>query len=342
MRSEFSLIDLFTGEFAVAKAPRGPGDDCAVLPPGKGALCVTTDAVVEDVHFTRRRFSLEDVGHKALAVNLSDLAAMGARPTWFLCALALPRGFSSAEARALSRGMGALARAHRIALAGGNVTSARELSITITAAGEVERGRALLRSGARPGDLLYVSGTLGDARLGLELLGASAAPRASQAVRRQRRPLPRVALGRVARRFASAAIDVSDGLGQDLGHLCAASRVGAEVELSRIPVSAELRRHCSGAGGGAERAALYAVAGGEDYELLLAVPPARSRAFERACARVGEPVARVGAVSRESGLRLRTSSGKALPPPRGFDHLGSPGRQAEGVPHLTLPGSGAK
>jgi thiamine-monophosphate kinase len=338
-RSEFTLIDAFTAELSPARAPAGPGDDCAVLRgrPGR-ELCVTTDAVVEDVHFTRRGFRLEDVGHKALAVNLSDLAAMGARPTWFLCALGLPRGFTLAEARRLGRGMAALAREHRIALAGGNVTSARELSVTVTAAGEVARGRALLRSGGRAGDLLYVSGTLGDARLGLALLEEGQG-RGSPAVGRQRRPEPRVRLGLLAGSWARAAIDVSDGLGQDLGHLCAASGVGAEVELARVPVSAELL----GRLGDAERAALFAVAGGEDYELVLAVPPRRARAFEQACARVGERVTRIGVLAEGQKVRLRARSGRNLPPPHGFDHLGlSASGQAAPGPHLTPPGSRAK
>ncbi len=341
--SEFSLIDAFVAAFGVAPSPRGPGDDCAVLPTRAGELCVTTDAVVEGVHFTRPAFSLEDVGHKALAVNLSDLAAMGAKPSWFLVALGLPRGFSSAEARALARGMAPLAKAHRVALAGGNVTSSGELSITVTVAGEVEKGRALLRGGGRAGDLLYVSGTLGDARLGLSrLLSGREKGRRSLAVGRQKRPLPKVALGRVAARFASAAIDVSDGLGQDLGHVCKASGTGAEVELARVPVSRELSRHLPDP----VEAALFAVVGGEDYELLLAVPPARAQAFERAIARLDEKVTRIGRLTRETRVILRTPGGKALPPPRGYDHLEaqsvSEGKQAPVEPHLTPPGTRAK
>jgi thiamine-monophosphate kinase len=198
MRGEFSLIERFLAEFPRARVPLGPGDDCAVLAPTKGPLCVTTDAVVEEVHFTRAHFSPEDIGHKALAVNLSDLAAMGATPRWFLCALALPRDFPQAQLRRIARGMSALAREHRIALVGGNFTSARELSLTITAAGELRRP-ALTRAGGRPGDLLYMSGTLGEARLGL--LQLQAGRRTGAAIRRQRRPVPRVALGQLASRF---------------------------------------------------------------------------------------------------------------------------------------------
>jgi len=265
--------------------------------------------VVQDVHFRTPPFTLEDVGHKALAVNLSDLAAMGAAPLWFLCAVAMPRSFGAREVLRLARGMSALARRARIALAGGNFTAsgAGGLSITITAAGEARR--PLLRSGGRRGDLLYVSGTLGDARLGL-------APRAPPfAVRRQRRPEPRLRLGLLAARHARAAIDLSDGLAQDAGHLCRASGVGAEIQVDRLPLSAALLR----ARRTREAAAAVALQGGEDYELLLAVPPARASAFERACARAGERVTRIG---RLGGRRLRfLQESRLLDSPPGFDHF---------------------
>jgi len=309
MPGEFDFIRRFLSHFPRARVPVGPGDDCAVLAPSRGALCVTTDAVVEDVHFTRAAFSPEDIGHKALAVNLSDLASMGATPRWFVCALSLPKHFPPRELAGLARGMAALARAHRIALVGGNFTSARELSVTVTAAGELSRP-PLTRAGARPADLLYVSGTLGDARLGLAHLRAGL--KRGPAVRRQRRPEPRVALGRLASRFASAALDVSDGLAQDLGHLCASSRVRALLELERLPMTAAVRKSLGPQG---------ALAGGEDYELLLAVPPGRSQAFERACARAGQSITRIGLLSEGSGWVCRDATGRVLPPPEGFDHF---------------------
>lgn len=309
MRGEFSRIERFLEAFPRARVPLGPGDDCAVLAPSRGPLCVTTDAVVEGVHFTREWFSPEDIGHKALAVNLSDLAAMGATPRWFLCALALPKDFPEPALWRLARGMSALAREHRIALVGGNFTSARELSVTITAAGELQRP-ALTRGGGRPGDLLYMSGTLGEARLGLIQLQAGL--RQGPAIRRQRRPVPRVALGRLASRFASAGMDVSDGLAQDLGHLCDASRVGAEVELAHLPLTPRVR---------AELGAEGALAGGEDYELLLAVPPLRARVFERACARAGERITRIGRLTQGRQRVLRDPDGRSIPPPPGFDHF---------------------
>ncbi|HSD21427.1 MAG TPA: thiamine-phosphate kinase, partial [Anaeromyxobacter sp.] len=213
---EFELIRRFTHALPLAgEGVRvGPGDDAAVLaPPAGEELVATADAVVAGVHFDRG-FTPEDVGWKALAVNLSDLAAMGARPLWALVCLGVPPTARPAQIVRIARGLGACARRHRIAIAGGNVTRAAELSVTVTAIGAVPEGRALLRSGARAGDLVLVTGTLGDAALG-RLPGAPAA-----LVRRQRRPVPRLAAGRALAGVARAAVDVSDGLVQDLGHLC--------------------------------------------------------------------------------------------------------------------------
>jgi thiamine-monophosphate kinase len=318
---EFARIDRFTRFFPRARVPVGIGDDCAVLGPRAGTeLCVTTDALVEGVHFTRPHFTLADVGHKALAVNLSDLAAMGARPSWFLCALALPPWVDDRGLDALARGMSALARRHRIALVGGNLSRAGELSVTITAAGEVPRGRALVRRGGRAGDRLYVSGTLGDARLGLELLSTGARGRARS---RQLRPTPRIALGLLARRFGSAAIDISDGLAQDAGHLARASRVRAVLDLKALPVSAELERYAG------EASRMWAASGGEDYELLLAVPPSAAAGFERACARGGERVTWIGQLSAGRGVTLDDPQRGTLPTLPGFDHFGGRERRID-------------
>src|SRR5919198_697692 len=317
MRSgEFARIDRFVRFFPRARAQVGIGDDCAVLRSRPGLeWCVTTDAVVEGVHFTRVRFSLGEVGHKALAVNLSDLAAMGARPAWFVCALELPAWLDDRGLAALARGMSALARRHRIDLVGGNVSRGGALSVTITAAGEVTRGSALLRGGGRAGDRLYVSGTLGDARLGLAQLEAEAKGRARA---RQLRPEPKIALGLVARRFASAAIDISDGLAQDAGHLARASGVRAFLHLARLPVSRELRQHAG------EAASAWAATGGEDYELLLAIPPRLAPAFERACARAGERVTWIGELAPGRGVILVDPQGRVMPTPSGFDHFAGP------------------
>ena len=304
MSSEFDLIDAFLAPFGRGTGVViGPGSDCAAVEPARGKrLVATTDAVVEGVHFDLRRFSPEDVGWKALAVNLSDLAAAGARPRWFLCALGIPRKQrAEAVARRIARGMAALARQSGCALIGGNVSSASEWSVTITALGEAKR--PLARTGARPGDALVVVGRLGDAAAGLRPL-----PHASGA-RAQRRPRPLVREGLLAARFASAAIDVSDGFLQDLRHLVDSSGVGAVVECSSLPLGRAARSLPDGME--------LALTGGEDYALVLAVPRRKLAALRKVV-----DCAEVGRILRGSGVTL-TELGQPRPLPRraGFDHL---------------------
>jgi thiamine-monophosphate kinase len=289
----------------------GPGDDAAVLAPPPGEeLVATADAVVEGVHFDAR-FTPEDVGWKALAVNLSDLAAMGARPLWALVCLALPPE-RAGEAVRVARGLGACARRHHIAVAGGNVTRARELSVTVTAVGAVAQGRAVLREGARAGDLVAVTGTLGDAALG-RLPDAPAA-----LARRQRRPVPRLAAGRALAAVVRAGIDVSDGLVQDLGHLCRASGVGARIGTAELPLSEAYRRR---APPGRERY-LPALTGGEDYELVVAVAPPLLPAARAAAARARVPLTVVGRFVRGKGVRVVGPRGELVPlEAGGHDHL---------------------
>ena len=310
---EFGLIARFVAAFGVAAPPRGPGDDCAVLGP-RPAEVVTVDAVVEGVHFSRRAFSLEDVGHKALAVNLSDLAAMGARPSWFVCALGLPPGFTARQLDALAQGMSRLARVHGAELVGGNVTRAEQLTLTITAAGSAPR--PLLRGAGRPGDVLFASGHLGDAAAGLQLLQRHRAVGLAQRslVDAQRRPAPHLAYGRLAARHASAAIDVSDGLLQDLGHLARASGVQARVDSAAVPVSDALLAW-AGSRSGALELALH---GGEDYVLVVAVRPTRCDAFERALKAQGLRALRLGTLARGSGVRLDGTKHLKL---KGFKHF---------------------
>ena len=317
---ERELIDAFLRPFGRgARVDRAAGiavgaglSDCAVLQATAGRkLVATTDAVVEGVHFDRRFFAPEDVGWKALAVNLSDLAAAGARPRWFLCALGVPRGFDGAQEHAarMARGMAQLSRRHGCAIAGGNVTSAREWSVTITALGEARR--PLTRAGGRAGDALVVVGTLGDAAAALEVLRG--ARETSVAIRRslraQLRPTPLVDEGLAAAPLASAAIDVSDGFLADLAQLSRASGCGATVECASLPLGPLARRTRDGLG--------LALAGGEDYALLLAVPRAR---LARLLASTGG--VEVGRLVRKPGLSL-TERGVARPLPArlGFDHL---------------------
>lgn len=325
--NEFELIDVFLEAFSLKPSPFGPGDDAAVLPPTARAQVVTTDAVVEGVHFSRATFSLGDVGHKALAVNLSDVAAMGARPTWAVCALQLPSGVTAGEVRALSSGMAALAAAHGVSLVGGNVTRGPKLSVTVTLAGEVPKGRRpLTRKGARPGHRVYVSGPLGSAAAGVEVLSAAGAPsdggarpaRVEKAwealVAAQRRPSPHVRWGLEASRFASSAIDVSDGLVQDLTHVCEASGVGVALTSGALPVHEALLVWCE-----SERDVLRAaLTGGEDYVLAVTVPPSRCGAFEQRLSRLGFGAFPVGVVTRARGV---TVDGRRFEGRGGFQHF---------------------
>ena len=291
MPSEFELIDEFLRPFGGGE---GVGSDCANVRVSRGMqLVATTDAVVQNVHFTLHRFTPEDIGWKALAVNLSDLAAAGARPRWFLCALGVPPRTVRMAPR-IARGMAALAARAGCKLIGGNVTRASEWSITITALGEARK--PLTRFGARPGDALVVAGKLGDA----------AAPGGTRA---QRRPVPLNAEGLKAARFASASIDVSDGFVQDLGHLCEASGVGAVVECSALPLGPAARSLPHGME--------LALAGGEDYALIWSVPRRKLASLLRAVKCV-----EVGRITRERGVHL-TDLGVPRPSParRGFDHL---------------------
>jgi thiamine-monophosphate kinase len=311
--TEADLIDRFT-----RRAPRagegvvlGIGDDAALLAPPRGELLVATvDAVVEGVHFDAR-FAPADVGWKALAVNLSDLAGMAARPLWALCALTVPRGADARRLAAVGDGLAACARRHGVALAGGNVSAAAELSLTVTVVGAVRPGRALTRAGARPGDVVLVSGTLGDAALGLEP-GAPAA-----ATRRQRRPVPRLALGRSLGGLASAGMDLSDGLLLDLSRLCEASGVGARIALEALPRSAA---HLRATRGRADPWAL-AAGGGEDYELLVTVPPARLARAHAAARRARVPLTPIGFVVRGRGVDARLPGGARHAGGAGHDHL---------------------
>ncbi len=295
----------------------GVGDDCALLRLAAGQqLAVSSDMLVEGRHFLST-VAPERLGHKALAVNLSDLAACGAAPLAFTLALALPRA-DDAVLAGFARGLFALADAQGIELVGGD-TTAGPLNICITVFGQVPPGQALLRSGAQPGDDLWVSGRLGDARLALEVFRGSVALPGGQfdSVRQAMElPQPRVALGLALRGLATAAIDLSDGLLGDLGHVLHRSGVGAVVEADALPRSAvlaaqplALQRQC-------------VLAGGDDYELLFTAPAARRAEVEAAGQRCGVAVTRCGAIEAGSTLRLVDAAGRALPPAwRGFDHF---------------------
>lgn len=318
MATEFQLIDRFTRAFARdgRGVVAGPGDDCALTRPSPGHLLVSkVDQVVEGVHFTAA-FRPEEIGHKALAVALSDLAAAGATPRWFLVAVALREGIAPAFVERIARGMAGLAAESRATLIGGNFTSAAQLSLSVTALGEARPAHALRRSGARPGDRLFVSGVLGEAALGVRLLAAGRPRRPGPSVRAQLAPVPRVRLGTVVGRYASAAVDVSDGLLQDLGHLCGRSGVGALLHADALPLGPEV------AALGAEGVRL-GLTGGEDYELLLAVPQRRVAGLRRAAARLGERLTAIGQVTDGPGIRVLDATGRPLDAPLrgGWEHF---------------------
>lgn len=316
---EFDLIARYFTR-PVHRAALGVGDDCALLVPAAGMqLAVSSDMLVEGRHFFAD-VDPEALGHKALAVNLSDLAACSARPLAFTLALALPR-VDEPWLAGFSRGLLALADAHGCELVGGDTTQG-PLNICITVFGEVPAGHALLRSGARAGDELYVSGTLGDARLALEaLLGHTPVAPEVLAAARQRleRPTPRVALGLALRGVASSAMDVSDGLLGDLSHILKASGVGARIDTS---LTAALMAH-AGAAAGPEQLHQCTLAGGDDYELAFTAPPSQRAAVAAAAQASQTPVARIGVIEAEPGLRLVDGQGQPVDKRyASFDHFG--------------------
>jgi thiamine-monophosphate kinase len=316
MSGEFELIARhFTRP--VRHAALGVGDDCALLEPAPGMqLAVSSDMLVEGRHFLST-VAPDRLGHKALAVNLSDLAACGAAPLAFTLALALPRADESFLAP-FAQGLLALADAHGIELVGGD-TTAGPLNICITVFGQLPRGTALLRSGARAGDELWVSGTLGDARLALEVFRGRVALAGAdfETVRRaMERPQPRVALGQALRGVASSAIDLSDGLSGDLGHVLQRSGVGAVVEVDALPRSAVLATQPQSV----QHECL--LAGGDDYELLFTAPPSVREAVRAAAAAAGVAVTCCGRISAEPGLRIVDGAGRPLAARfAGFDHF---------------------
>ncbi len=319
MLSEFDLIKKYFMLARPGRAALGIGDDAALLTPTPGMqTVVATDMLVEGRHF----FAGADprlLGHKCLAVNLSDLAAMGAAPTAFTLALALPQA-DPAWLEAFSGGLFALADAFGCELVGGDTTKG-PLNICIGVFGEIAPGHALRRDAARAGDDIWISGTLGDARLALAAYrGETTLDEAdlAQAAARMHAPTPRVALGRALAEapLAHAALDISDGLVGDLGHILAASRVGATLEVDALPAGPVLAR---------QPLALrrrFTVAGGDDYELCFTAARCERDAVLAAAAQAGTPVTRVGRIEAEPGLRMVDGDGKPIElGVHGWDHF---------------------
>lgn len=310
MTSPLDEDGLIARFFAPIAGPGGLGlmDDAALIAPPPGhEVVITVDALVAGGHFFPDDHPAS-VARKALGVNLSDLAAKGADPLGFTLALALPAGWTADWLGEFARGLGAEAEAHGCPLLGGDTVKALgPLTLSVTALGAVPAGRMVPRTGARPGDRLYVSGTVGDAALGLRLrlAGGASPPWGDHLLDRYLHPRPRLALARALRDHASGAMDVSDGFVGDLAKMMRASGAAAEVDLAAVPLSEAARRAV------ADDPAAFdvAVTGGDDYEILASVPEASAPAFEAAAAAAGVPVAAVGRVVEGSGAAFRGRDG---------------------------------
>ena len=333
---EFDLIERYFKAPARDMAQRnsavaqGIGDDCALLQPAAGMqLAISSDMLVEGRHFFADVDPLT-LGHKALAVNLSDLAACGAKPLAFTLALALPQA-DEAWLAPFSRGLLALAAEHNCALIGGDTTQG-PLNICITVFGEVPKNQALLRNAAKVGDDIYVSGTLGDARLALEVMRGNLVLSNEAFIAAKARletPTPRVALGMALRGIASSAIDVSDGLQGDLGHVLQQSAVGAVIDAAVVTqllainlIATQAIKTTINSQFTSQKQLQYALSGGDDYELAFTASVSNRQAVQAAALASNTPVTRIGQIEAEPGLRLIDAQGQTVPNIfASFDHF---------------------
>jgi thiamine-monophosphate kinase len=306
--SEFDIIGRFftDSEFSRPDVLLGIGDDCALLQPPPGyALAVSTDTLVEGIHFFAGT-DAEALGHKSLAVSLSDLAAMGAQPCWASLALTLPEGEADeAWLAAFSDGFLSLARQHNLQLIGGDTTSG-PLSITVTIHGLVKASEALKRSTAAVGDCVFVSGRLGDAALALEQLQRNELPAVSIRDALEL-PDPRVRLGMALVGIATACIDISDGLLADLGHICEASGCAAEIQRAKLPISSEMRTYIQKKSDWSK-----VLAGGDDYELCFTAPETRRQAISALADELGIVLTEIGLIRSGDSIHCFDESGKEL------------------------------
>jgi thiamine-monophosphate kinase len=291
----------------------GVGDDAAVVRPGPGDLVITTDAMVEGTHFDRTRTSARDLGYKAVVVNVSDIAAMGASPRTAVCALTLSDTVDAAWTMELFGGMREACDEHALWLVGGNLARGRDVTAAVTVIGEVASGRAVTRSGARAGDAVVVTGSLGGSAAGLRIGSASVTSLSTQerdALDRHFRPIARVGEGQaLAQAGASAMIDISDGLSLDLSRLCGASKVAATIRESWIPVhpAATLEE---------------VLTGGEDYELIATVPQsALGELTEDLAERFGTPLTMIGHIATGHGVTIEDVNGTRALDAAGWDHF---------------------
>ena len=273
-RGEFGFIDYINAVFPVPEGTVGIGDDCAVLPAGEGELLFSTDLLMEGVHFLRSESSPEDVGWKAAAVNLSDIAAMGGKPVATFLSIALPKDAQGEWAERFIEGYRQISSQYDVPLLGGDTTSSlRDIAVNVGILGRCQSGKRLMRSGAKVGETIYVTGPLGDSAAGLQaiLKGIRRSEEVKTLIERHKRPLPRVDAGVILIQSGKvgAMMDISDGIASDMRHIMKASKVGAVIALDRLPLSSELISVCAEQGW--DRYAL-STSGGEDFELLFTGP----------------------------------------------------------------------
>ena len=313
---EFDLIKRYFDRPELRPGPAmalGPGDDCALLQvPFKHQLAVSSDTFVSGVHFFAD-MAANQIAQRCLAASVSDLAAMGATPAWFNLCLTMPNA-NPAWVNSFSEGLAAQAQACAISLAGGDTTQG-PLSISIHAMGWVPVGQAITRSGAQVGDVIMVSGSLGDSAAGLQIMQQQR-DALDTLSKRFWNPTPRIALGQWLRNKATACLDISDGLVQDLGHILTASGCGADLHLQDVPLSAELRAHVS-----PSQAIDYALNGGEDFELCFTLPPhliAEAQAYSQS---QNLPLTAIGHISAELGCRIWQADEALYTPSQGYQHF---------------------
>jgi thiamine-monophosphate kinase len=304
----------------------GIGDDAAALKVSASSLLLaTTDMLIEGVHFNLAYTDFYSLGWKSAAVNLSDIAAMGGIPRFCLTSLGIPPAFSVEQISDFYRGFNAVLRAHQAVLVGGDTCSSRYgLTVSVTVLGEVEKTHVLTRSGAKPGDRVFVTGKLGDSAAGLEILkygvkgrGESRTTVAKRLIEAHLRPAPRMEWGRIIAlsRCAHAMIDISDGLTSDLGHICEQSRVGVVIESGKIPLSLSLRKAAAYL---VNIPVYYALSGGEDYELLFTAPPEKVRKLRS----LGIPLHEIGEITRNRARIILDHAGKRTSfSATGYDHF---------------------
>lgn len=291
-RGEFGFIDFIRSNFPYPEGTTGIGDDCAVMPSGEGELLFSTDLLMEGVHFLRNESSPEDVGWKAAAVNLSDIAAMGGTPVATFLSIALPKDAQGEWADRFIEGYTEISRQYDVPLLGGDTTSSlRDIAVNVGVLGRCPSGRRLMRNGGKVGETIYVTGPLGDSAGGLQaiLKGIERTDDVTRLICRHKRPIPRIEAGRILMESgkAGAMMDISDGIGSDLRHIMKASGVGAVIDLERLPLSPELFSVCKEQGWDIYE---MATSGGEDFELMFTAPAGLENELDIAVYPIGKIV----------------------------------------------------